>query len=240
MSNRRREAVIRCEWGEEGLRALLPGSDAVVIVDVLSFSTCVDVATSRGASVRPATWASEEAGALARSLGALLAGPRAAGGYSLSPASLLSLPAGVELVLASPNGAALSLATGGVPAYAACLRNAAAVAAAVRARGGPRCSIIAAGERWPGGALRPALEDWLGAGAVIAHLSGRCSPEAESARASFLAARDRLPELLLGSTSGAELAARGYAGDVEIAAAFGASSTVPSLVEGAYRDLRRV
>ena len=34
----------RFEWGIEGIRRLAPVSDVMVIVDVLSFSTAVDVA----------------------------------------------------------------------------------------------------------------------------------------------------------------------------------------------------
>lgn len=44
---------VRFDWGERGLEALGPGSDTIIIVDVLSFSTAVDVAVSRGASVLP-------------------------------------------------------------------------------------------------------------------------------------------------------------------------------------------
>ena len=36
------EFDIRCEWGIEGLEKLAIISDVVIIVDVLSFSTCVD------------------------------------------------------------------------------------------------------------------------------------------------------------------------------------------------------
>ena len=39
---------LRCDWGENGIRSLTPISDIVVIVDLLWFSTCVDVAVSRG------------------------------------------------------------------------------------------------------------------------------------------------------------------------------------------------
>lgn len=40
---------IRCEWGVKGVEQLAPISDVVIIVDILSFSTCVEIATSRGA-----------------------------------------------------------------------------------------------------------------------------------------------------------------------------------------------
>jgi 2-phosphosulfolactate phosphatase len=44
---------VRFEWGADGLAAVGPVSDVVVLVDVLSFGTCVDVATARGAFVLP-------------------------------------------------------------------------------------------------------------------------------------------------------------------------------------------
>jgi 2-phosphosulfolactate phosphatase len=225
---------VRCEWGMAGVARLAPTSDAIIIVDVLSFATCVDVAASCGALVYPYHTRGESAAAFAAGHHALLAGGRdAAHGYSLSPASLAAIPAGTRLVLPSPNGATLSLATGHAPTFAGCLRNARAVAAAAR-RLGPRVSVIPAGERWPDGSLRPAAEDLIGAGAIVAHLTGTRSPEAEVALAAYTAAREGLAEVLAGCGSGRELIGRGFAEDVALAARLGVSDCAPRLLDGAY------
>ena len=47
------EFDIRQEWGLRGVEVLAPISDVVIVVDVLSFSTCVDVAVGRGGGGLP-------------------------------------------------------------------------------------------------------------------------------------------------------------------------------------------
>ena len=61
--------------------------------------------------------------------------------------------------------------------------------------------VVPAGECWPGGSLRPAVEDFLGAGVIIDGLDGQCSPEAQIDRS----AGDNVPRLIRPSTSGREL-----------------------------------
>jgi 2-phosphosulfolactate phosphatase len=226
---------LRCEWGLAGLEACLPGSDVVVIVDVLSFSTSVDVAVGRGALVFPYGSRDEAAAAFAAERQATLASRDRGAGFSLSPASLAAVPAGTRLVLPSPNGATLSLATGAVPTFAGCLRNAAAVARAA-AGAGRRITVIAAGERWPSGGLRFALEDWLGAGAILHGLPGSRSVEAAAAAGAFLAAAGTLAATLAACGSGRELIERGHASDVDLAAALNSSDQAPRLRAGAYRN----
>src|SRR5690349_846810 len=103
------EFDIRCEWGAHGVATLAPISEVIIIVDVLSFSTAVDIAVSQGAIVYPYHLRDDSAVAYAKSFDAKLASFRrgAADGYSLAPTSLLNIPAGTRLVLPSPNGSTL-------------------------------------------------------------------------------------------------------------------------------------
>lgn len=226
---------IRCEWGLEGIHALVPHSDCIVIIDVLSFSTCVDIAVGRGAVIYPYRWRDESAARYAEALGAELASFHrdVTEGYSLSPVSLLNIEEGTRLVLPSPNGSTLSLATGAVPTFAGCLRNAEAVARAAQETG-KQISVIPAGERWAGGTLRPAIEDLIGAGAIIHRLEGSKSPEAVVAEAAFLRFNNDLVACLKRCSSGKELIERGSERNVELSAELDVSGCAPVLVEGAY------
>src|SRR5258706_6002127 len=227
---------VRFEWGERGLRALAPHVKLFVIVDVLSFSTCVALACARGATVLPYLWKDERVAEFAASRGALVAGSRwNSEGYSLSPASLAAIPAGTQLVLPSPNGSQLALLSAeSGEVFAGSLRNASAVAAGLHARGGP-VAVIAAGERWKDDeTLRPAAEDLIGAGAIIARLHGSVSPEAALARAAYESAAPNLAQVLRECASGLELAERGFARDVELAAELDASAVAPVLHAGAF------
>lgn len=226
---------IRCEWGVQGVATLAPISDVVIIVDLFSFTTCVEIATAQGATIYP--YRGDDAAGFARSVGAALAVKWGGDGYSLSPHSLVDLPPELHLVLPSPNGSMLSLGTGETPTIAGCLRNYKAVAAAA-ATFGPRIAVIPAGERWhPGSALRPAYEDWLGAGAIISELAGRPSPEARAARASFVDAEGQLDALMAQCGSAQEHAGRGHAANIALVSAVDVSDCVPMLVDGAYRAL---
>ncbi|MCK4414716.1 MAG: 2-phosphosulfolactate phosphatase, partial [Candidatus Eisenbacteria sp.] len=78
------------------------------------------------------------------------------------------------------------------------------------------------------------LEDWLGAGAVLAHLPGSRSPEATAAQVAFRSAESQLLEALSSCGSGKELINQGFAQDVRLAASLQASVTAPRLAGGAY------
>ena len=189
-------AACRFEWSTAGHDHLAP-APVTIIVDVLSSSTCVEVAAGRGVAILPYDARSGSAEVFARDSHAELAGPRGVARYSLvihvlftcyslSPASLLGAAPGGRCVLPSPNGAALAIraATRPTVVIAGCLRNAAAVAHRA-ARLGSAFNVCAAGERWPDGSLRFAVEDWLGAGATLRHLTGLKSSEALAAMAAM-------------------------------------------------------
>jgi 2-phosphosulfolactate phosphatase len=233
-----REYEVRFEWGLAGVQALAPVSDVVVIVDVLSFTTCVDIVVGNGGFVLPYRGPADSLAEFAAANEALYADCKRGGqgAYSLSPASLMTIPAGTRLVLPSPNGSTLSLAAEGVATLAGCLRNAQAVAEKA-GQLGRRISVIAAGERWRSdGSLRPSLEDLVGAGAILAYLAGSRSPEAETAVATFHSVQSNLLDTLLRCGSGKELVGRGFEPDIHLAAQLNVSRAAPMLVDAAYRD----
>lgn len=208
---------VRLEWGVAGLARLAP-ADIVVVVDVLGGSTTVIEALE----------SEKERGEESLERG----GDAARVASSVDAARIAEVAAGA----------------GGL-VFLGALRNAAAVAAAVLAeqeRRGSRTSVavIAAGERTGADAaaeVRFAVEDQLGAGAVIAALGSlgidHTSPEAAVAAEAFRALRRAVTHLLTAAGSGRALIDRGLREQVVSAAAVDAASVVPVLREGTFRAL---
>ena len=163
---------MRLEWGPEGAAALARyaaerGSRVIaVVVDVLSFTTCVSVAADRGVTVLPFPWRDDRATAFATAHGAVLAQPRGGSRSSitLSPGSIRAAVGVERLVLPSPNGSTTSgrLATTGAMVVSASLRNRSSVAAWVAAQleasppGDVVVLLVPSGERWgTAGCARP-------------------------------------------------------------------------------------
>jgi 2-phosphosulfolactate phosphatase len=241
---------VRFDWGLEGAADVAADVDVIVVVDVLSFSTTVDLAVSLGASVVPADPADRPA--LAGVDDAIIAGRRSEQGITLSPTSITSetVSAGDRIVLPSLNGSSLvaELRERGASIVVASLRNRTAVAKWVLEQQGDKgdrffVAIIAAGEQRADGSTRFAVEDLLGAGAVIDALADvgvdYCSPEAAAAAAAFTGLRNATGHLIGASASGRELAGEGFRGDVDLAIDLDVSSTVPVLDgAGALVDAR--
>lgn len=192
----------RLEWGPHGLRSLASTCEVIVVVDVLWFSTVISLVTEAGAIAvldRRHGPSTETAAA--------------------NPTELfdIALSAGRDqrLEIPDPNHAVMALAAadyGAQHVLAGCLRNARATAGIIEHLAGPDAAVgfVVVGERWrhQTGPLRPAVEDLLGAGAIIAALDPsaavggtRSSPEAAAARASYLDARPLMTDALVRSTT---------------------------------------
>ena len=160
----------------------------------------------------------------------------------MSSASLADVPAGTRIVLPSPNGAALAFGAaemGATAVVAACIRNGAAVGS-LFADEDLTVGVVAAGERWKGstGPLRVALEDLLGAGAVLSMFDRLdLSPEARVAVAAWHDAESDLLDRLRACHSGRELLDRGRPDDVVLAAQAHVSDLVPVLRDARFVDL---
>jgi len=237
--------AVRLDWGPTGGAAVARGADIAVVVDVLSFTTTLVIAVARGTRVHPFPWKDERAAAFAADRDAVLAvGRFEAAGLadpppSLSPAQLLTSVPVERLVLPSPNGSTICAALSAVTVVGASLRNRSAVARwlAPRLADGAVVAFVPAGERWPDGSLRPGLEDLWGAGAVLDDLDRtglRVSPEAEHAATSYATVAGDLRAALADCASGRELAAVGYAADVEAAAEVDADDVVPVLTDDGF------
>src|SRR5690349_6947194 len=199
----------RCklEWGRRGAREAAARGDLLVIVDTLSFSSSVVTAVQQGGLIYSCA-PSEDSFALARSLDAEAAVARqdvpAKGHFSLSPLTYLSLEPGTRVVLPSPNGATCSRYAAQTPAlFIGALLNASAVAAAVAdllAATELCVTVLACGERWQtpseDGELRIALEDYLGAGAILSELPFTQSPEARVCGGAFRECQSEIETLL--------------------------------------------
>lgn len=254
-----RSSRVRLEWGPIGADRIVEPDCLAVVVDVLSFTTALTVAVQVGAEVYPYAWHRQDLGTYAAARDA----HHAVGRYeaqrsdsltsvSLSPRSLAVSSGLKRLVLPSPNGSTISfrLRDSGATVVGVSLRNRAAVAAwldaALEDDPARVLALVAAGERWDDGSLRPAVEDLWGCGALLAGLRDRgadvlreASPEAHVALAAYDAVADDLEAGLVACDSGQELVRAGFRDDVVDAAQLDVSAVVPVLSGERFVDARR-
>ena len=236
--------VLRLEWGWRGCQAAAARGDIVIVVDVLRFSTTCAVAAARDVSIVAAAM-DDNPDALAEVHHARLPDE---GFMRLSPLAYAQLPPGTRLVVKSPNGATCARLAAHAPhVLFGSIVNASAIARRVAdliRQTGLGATIIACGERWrdenDDGRLRFAIEDYLGAGAILAHLSSDKSAEAVLCHDAFDAAESHLRELIRDCASGRELIGRGSQADVEIAATLDFLQSVPVLRDGAITHSGRL
>lgn len=232
---------VRFEWGLAGASAIAQGADIAIVVDVLSFTTTLSVALDEGTEVLPYRWKDESAITFAAEHDAVLAVSRDTAGpgdISLSPQTIRTAPPTPRLVLPSPNGSTISwhLASTVPTVIGASLRNADAVATWITGHydvHSTTVAVVAAGEHWPDGALRPAVEDLWGAGCLLSSLHRQgwtgFSPDARMAGYAYDGVAREIGDQLRACPSGQELIDNSYEGDVEVASEAGHSHSVPIL-----------
>lgn len=239
--------LYRCTlaWGRRGLTEAASHGDIVVVVDVLSFSTAVVAAVERGATIVPCDTGDDAPAIASRHDATIAVGRREAlmpGRFSLSPLSFGSIEPGAVVVLPSPNGGACSaLGSGASFLFAGAIVNATAVGHLVTTlveTTDHTVTVVAAGERYEtpseDGMIRFAVEDYLGAGAILAAIDGDKSPEAAVCESAFAQVRHRIGEVLWGCESGLELRDRGFKDDVHHSGQLDRYSAVPVLVDGRF------
>ena len=233
--------MCRLEWGWRGARLAAARGDVIAIVDVLSFSTTAVTAAVRGAHLYPCTdetEARERASRHAAEIAVRREDVPARGRFSLSPCTYFQCTPVDRVALPSPNGATCCrLASSSPVVLIGCLLNASAAARAASismSRHDANLTVLACGEQWPNpseeGQLRFALEDYLGAGALLSALDLPMSPDAQVCRAAFNAVRGKLLEHLSECASGIELRERGWFKDVQHAAQLDRYDAIPLLV----------
>ncbi|CAN5496956.1 hypothetical protein BH09PLA1_BH09PLA1_10510 [soil metagenome] len=224
---------VRMDWGWRGCSAAARRGDAVVIVDVLRFSTAVCAAISNGVTVFPANESDNLQGMCSRFDAAHFAA-------GLAPGEYHSAMRGSRVVVRSPNGATCArLASAAPVALIGALVNQNAVARCVRrilVQTKWTVTVIACGERWPDasddGALRFAIEDYLGAGAILWSVAGDQSAEARTCAGAFASSRADLASLLANCGSGREQIDKRDRASVEHAAIIDRYDVVPVLRDG--------
>lgn len=240
----------RMEWGARGAREAAELGDIIIVVDILSFSTTVVTAVHQGAIIYPyPAFKDGKELEYAEKVGAELIFGRAEsmklGNPTLSPVTFNQTHKHKKYVLCSLNGALCSWVAAKVPALLiGSLLNSSAVATYANKLQAQTCAditVIACGEQWEDAIesenkLRPALEDYLGAGAILSKLNGEKSPEAELCASAFKSAEKRVQDLIWDCGSGRELRLKGYEKDVLHATQLDAVINVPILNDSYFKD----
>lgn len=247
---------VHLDWAPDGLSHALKHRTIVVIVDVLRFSTAVTTAVAHGFTIYPVS-DPQKAAERAAQLGAELAGKSGQAEFSISPSTYLraSASGNKHVVLYSPNGAACSEQIGNNDtAYIGCFLNALAVGqliSAVARAQSKDVTMIAAGEQravvtgerityQPQEAERVfAIEDYLGAGAILGHVDLTKSAEAYVCEQAYQSVAGQLLKLVRDSFSGRYLEQHDLLDDVHHAVKVNTYSVVPVIRSGYITALEK-
>jgi 2-phosphosulfolactate phosphatase len=234
----------RMDWGIRGVKEASLRGDIIIVVDVLSFSSAITNAIHQEAIIYPfpRTGDINEFGKLVEAEVCILERARARelGLPSLSATSFNESHKGKRYVISSINGATcVKEANENNYIFIGCLLNASAVASVVNQIQKDKnlnITVIASGERWSGTKdeprdLRPSIEDYLGAGAILELLDGTKSPEAQVCIGAYKNSKSELNTLILDCSSGRELVSMGFPEDVKFCSQVDVLKEVPILTQ---------
>jgi 2-phosphosulfolactate phosphatase len=246
MENIFNQAPFQCrmDWGVRGVREASERGDIIVVVDVLSFSSAITNALNKGVIIYPFPRVGDietfgkntgaEVCILERSRARELGLP------SLSSTSFTEAHRGKKYVLSSINGATcVKEAKEGSLIFVSSLLNRSAVAKVINQIQKEKehaVTVIASGERWKRidgqeRELRPSIEDYLGAGALLEKLEGTKSPEARVCVAAFQSCRPDLSALMLDCSSAREVVSMGFPEDIPFCSQLDIYNEVPFLTK---------
>ena len=234
----------RMDWGIRGVEEASNRGDIIIIVDVLSFSSAVINALHNGVIIYPFPRVGE-INEFAKLVGGEVcilerARARELGLPSLSATSFNETHKGQKFILSSINGATcVKAATKSSTIIVGGLLNVfsvAEVANKIQKENNINITVIACGERWNSlnnetRDLRPSIEDYLGAGAILELLNGTKSQEAKVCINAYKSSKQEIEELITDSSSGRELLNMGFPEDVRFSCQLNLFKDVPLLVK---------
>ncbi len=199
---------IHCCWGFKLEENVISSYDVCIIVDVLSFSTSLDLLLQSKEPAKTIVGASQ-----------LLGG--------ISPK---------KLIIPSPVGLPQRLKLYKKPVLAGCLRNARAVAR-MAFQLGNSVLVIPMGDKISNEEFKTCSEDFIAAGAIISYMKGSRSPESKAAQDIYNTSKNDISAMVKLSISARQMMLKGFATEVDAACQFNKSKHVPLLDKGMLVDI---
>ncbi len=203
---------VHCSWAFDDNYEILSQYDVIIVVDVLLFSTHLDLSFSSGQRTSKDFY------------------------YEDSTIRLIDIE---EMTDYLPSNLIHKLNQTEAFVIFGCLRNARAVATAARLLG-KNILIMPVGDKFEG-EVKPCSEDMLGAGAIISYLQQKTlSPESEGALAVYNSSKKYLHDVVLLSGKAKELISEGYELEIELACKFNKSKFVAMLDGNSVKSVEQV
>lgn len=202
------EFDIHCCWGFKLTDTLVTQYDICIVVDVLSFSTSIDLLLGAKENLQDDTASN----------------------------SLVNHLSPQKLTVPSPVGLPIQLDISHKAVLIGCLRNARAVAKAARMLGNS-VLVIPVGDKLAEEEFKTCSEDFIAAGAIISYLKGIGTAESDAALDVYNSSKGNLEEMIRLSSSARKMLLSGYLTEVDEACQFNKSKNVPLLEEGSLINL---